>query len=50
QGMDISDIHLVGQWKAMCNLSTIWQRWGCATCNHMLQGTVILFAEKDYFD
>lgn len=48
--MDISDIHIVGQWRATCNLSTIWQRWGHAARDRMLQGTIILFAEKDYFD
>ncbi|KIK74314.1 hypothetical protein PAXRUDRAFT_20000 [Paxillus rubicundulus Ve08.2h10] len=29
-GMDVSDIVIVGQWRATCNLSTIWQRWGRA--------------------
>src|SRR5258705_4355704 len=48
--MDISNIHIVGQWRATCNLSTIWQRWGRAARDRNLQGTVVLFAEKDYFD
>ncbi|KAG2069962.1 hypothetical protein BDR04DRAFT_975831, partial [Suillus decipiens] len=49
-GMDIPDIMLVIQWRAMCKLSTLWQRWGCAARDRLLQGTVVLFAEKEYFD
>lgn len=48
--MDISDIRLVIQWRASCTLSTIWQRWGRAVRNRGMQGTAILFAEKEYFD
>jgi hypothetical protein len=48
--MDVPDVLLVIQWKATCKLSTLWQRWGCAVRDCKLQGTAILFAEKDYFD
>ena len=48
--MDISNIRIVAQWKATCSLSTIWQRWGHAARDRGLQGIVILFAEKEYFD
>ena len=48
--MDISDICLVIQWRASCTLSTIWQRWGRAVRDRGMQGTAILFAEKEYFD
>ena len=48
--MDILDIRLVIQWRASCSLSTIWQRWGRAVRNRDLQGTAILFTEKEYFD
>jgi len=48
--MDISNIRIVAQWKATCSLSTIWQHWGRAARDRGLQGTVILFAEKEYFD
>ncbi|KIJ12990.1 hypothetical protein PAXINDRAFT_14203 [Paxillus involutus ATCC 200175] len=49
-GMDVSDIVIVGQWRATCNLSTIWQQWGRAARDRGLPGHVVLFAEKDYFD
>ncbi|KIJ10932.1 hypothetical protein PAXINDRAFT_85280 [Paxillus involutus ATCC 200175] len=49
-GMDVSNIVIVGQWRATCNLSTIWQRWGRAARDRGLPGHVVLFAEKDYFD
>ncbi|KAG2100864.1 hypothetical protein BD769DRAFT_1312260, partial [Suillus cothurnatus] len=32
------------------SLSTLWQRFGRAVRNMSLEGTVILFAEKEYFD
>lgn len=50
QGMDISDIRLVIQWRASCTLPTLWQRWGRAARDQVLQGTAILFAEKEHFD
>ncbi|KAG2743118.1 P-loop containing nucleoside triphosphate hydrolase protein [Suillus brevipes Sb2] len=50
-GIDISDIRIVIQWRATwCSLSTIWQRFGRAVRNMSLEGTAILFAEKEYFD
>ncbi|KAG2743438.1 P-loop containing nucleoside triphosphate hydrolase protein, partial [Suillus brevipes Sb2] len=49
-GMDVPDILLVIQWRATCNLSTLWQRWGRAARDKQLQGTAILFAEKEHFD
>ena len=48
--MDISDIKLVIQWRATCKLTTLWQRFGRAARNKDLEGTAILFAEKDHFD
>ncbi|KAG1867739.1 hypothetical protein F4604DRAFT_1584971 [Suillus subluteus] len=51
QGIDISDICIVIQWRATwCSLATIWQRFGRAVRNISLEGTAILFAEKEYFD
>ncbi|KIK72348.1 hypothetical protein PAXRUDRAFT_180843, partial [Paxillus rubicundulus Ve08.2h10] len=49
-GMDVSDIKLIIQWCATCKLATLWQRFGHAVQNKELTGTVILFAEKDFFD
>ncbi|KAG2079381.1 P-loop containing nucleoside triphosphate hydrolase protein [Suillus cothurnatus] len=49
-GMDVPDIKIVVQWRATCKLSTLWQRWGHAARDRELQGTAILFAEKEHFD
>ncbi|KAG1766501.1 P-loop containing nucleoside triphosphate hydrolase protein [Suillus placidus] len=49
-GMDVPDIILVIQWRATCSLSTVWQRFGRAVRNRALQGTALLFAEKEHFD
>ncbi|KIJ19443.1 hypothetical protein PAXINDRAFT_50383, partial [Paxillus involutus ATCC 200175] len=50
QGMDVSDIKLILQWRATWKLAALWQRFGRVVCNKELTGTVILFAEKDFFD
>ncbi|KAG1905441.1 uncharacterized protein F5891DRAFT_976372 [Suillus fuscotomentosus] len=40
-----------GMWQATwCSLSTLWQCFGHAVRNMLLEGTAILFAEKEYFD
>ncbi|KAH7917043.1 P-loop containing nucleoside triphosphate hydrolase protein [Leucogyrophana mollusca] len=49
-GIDIPDIKLVIQWRATCSLATLWQRFGRAVRERLLEGTAILFAEKDLFD
>ncbi|KAH7917314.1 P-loop containing nucleoside triphosphate hydrolase protein [Leucogyrophana mollusca] len=49
-GVDISDVRIVIQWRAMCSLSTLWQRFGRAVRDMTLEGIAILFAEKDHFD
>ncbi|KIK21473.1 hypothetical protein PISMIDRAFT_82930, partial [Pisolithus microcarpus 441] len=49
-GMDVPDILMVIQWRATCNLATLWQRFGRAARDRRLTGTVILFAEKEYFN
>ncbi|KIJ12624.1 hypothetical protein PAXINDRAFT_34534, partial [Paxillus involutus ATCC 200175] len=49
-GMDVSDIKLILQWRTTCKLAMLWQRFGRAVRNKELTGTVILFAEKDFFD
>ncbi|KAG1846518.1 hypothetical protein C8R48DRAFT_565906, partial [Suillus tomentosus] len=50
KGMDVPDILLVIQWRATCKLSTLWQQWEHAARDRQLQGTAILFAEKEHFD
>jgi len=48
--MDVPDIALVVQWRATCNLSALWQRFGRAARNRELTGTALLFAEREHFD
>lgn len=48
--MDVPDIQLVLQWRATCKLSVLWQQFGHAVPDRSLQGTAILFAEKEFFD
>ncbi|KAG1888914.1 uncharacterized protein F5891DRAFT_966066 [Suillus fuscotomentosus] len=48
--MDVPDVALVVQWRASCKLSALWQRFGRAARDRLLEGTALLFAEKEYFD
>lgn len=48
--MVVPDVALVVQWRASCKLSALWQRFGRAARDRMLEGTALLFAEKEYFD
>ncbi|KAG2133181.1 uncharacterized protein EDB93DRAFT_1064018, partial [Suillus bovinus] len=49
QGMDVSDVTLVIQWRVSCKLSALWQWFGCAARDHAVEGIALLFAEKEYF-
>lgn len=44
--MDISDVKLVVQWKATCDLCALWQRFGRAGRGAGEQATAILLVEK----
>ena len=44
--MDIPDIQLVVQYKATCNLCTLWQRFGRAARGAEWEATAILIVEK----
>ena len=48
--MDLSDIKLVIQWKATCNLCTLWQWSGQAAQGTDQQAIVILLVEKEDTD
>jgi hypothetical protein len=48
--MDLPDIRIVVQWGATCSISTLWQRFGRCVRDPSLQGTAILFTEKENFD
>ncbi|KAF5381314.1 hypothetical protein D9615_008286 [Tricholomella constricta] len=45
-GMDLPDIKIVIQWKATCDLCTVWQRFGRVARGQGEQGTAILLVEK----
>ncbi|KIL57950.1 hypothetical protein M378DRAFT_188349 [Amanita muscaria Koide BX008] len=49
-GMDLPDIRIVVQWGATCSISTLWQRFGRCVRDPSLQGTAILFTEKENLD
>jgi hypothetical protein len=44
--MDLPDIKTIVQWKATCNLCTLWQCFGQAACGAGEEATAILFVEK----
>jgi superfamily II DNA helicase RecQ len=44
--MDLPDIKIVVQWKATCDLCTLWQRFGRAARGADQEATAILFVEK----
>lgn len=50
QGVDISDIEIVVQWRATCNLDTLWQRFGRAARGVGRSGIAIFLVEAKYFD
>ena len=47
QGMDVLDIEIIIQYKATCNLSTLWQRFGWVAHKQGMEATVILLVEKN---
>ncbi|KAK2464056.1 hypothetical protein APHAL10511_003926 [Amanita phalloides] len=49
-GMDLPDIRIIVQWGATCSISTLWQRFGQCVRDPNLQGTAILFTEKENLD
>ena len=44
--MDLPDVRIVIQWKATCDLCTLWQRFGRAARGADQEATAILFVEK----
>ena len=44
--MDLPDIKIVVQWKATCDLCTLWQRLGRVARGPGEVGTAILLVEK----
>ncbi|KAH6893859.1 P-loop containing nucleoside triphosphate hydrolase protein [Coprinopsis sp. MPI-PUGE-AT-0042] len=46
KGMDIPDIKIAVQWKATCDLCTLWQRFGRVARGEGVIGIAILLVEK----
>jgi superfamily II DNA helicase RecQ len=46
QGMDVGDVEIVVQYKATCDLCTLWQRFGRAARAPGIQGVGILLVER----
>ncbi|EPQ54869.1 P-loop containing nucleoside triphosphate hydrolase protein [Gloeophyllum trabeum ATCC 11539] len=49
-GLDLPDITLIVQWRATCDINTLWQRFGRAARSDGIVGTAVLFVEKGQFD
>ncbi|EJF56826.1 hypothetical protein DICSQDRAFT_35802, partial [Dichomitus squalens LYAD-421 SS1] len=50
QGVDITDIELVVQWRTTCDLNSLWQRFSRAARDPSRTGLAILFVEPRHFD
>lgn len=50
QGMDLPGIINIVQWRATCDMCDLWQRFGRAVRTPGLEGTGIMFVEKQHFD
>ncbi|KZP14844.1 P-loop containing nucleoside triphosphate hydrolase protein [Athelia psychrophila] len=49
-GVDLPDIELGIQWRASCDLCTLWQRFGRAARKQTMTGTALFLVESKYFD
>jgi superfamily II DNA or RNA helicase len=47
--MDLPDIELVVQWRASCNLMTLWQRLGRGARDRTYTATGVFLVEKEHF-
>ena len=50
QGIDLPNITLVIQWRASCDLCTLWQRFGRAARDFALNAIALFLVEPMYFD
>ncbi|KAJ6570683.1 P-loop containing nucleoside triphosphate hydrolase protein [Mycena sp. CBHHK59/15] len=49
-GIDLPDITLVIQWKASCDMCTLWQRFGRGARNPGCEAIALFLVEPMYFD
>ena len=50
QGLDLTGIQLVIQWKAPASINTLWQRFGWGARGEDDFAFAILISEKEHFD
>jgi superfamily II DNA/RNA helicase len=50
QGVDLPDVGLIIQWRATCDMCTLWQRFGRAARNHLLTANALFLVEAKHFD
>jgi superfamily II DNA/RNA helicase len=48
--MDLPDIEVVVQWRATCDMCTLWQRFGRAARDRALVGRALFLVEPKHFD
>ncbi|KAI0038956.1 P-loop containing nucleoside triphosphate hydrolase protein, partial [Auriscalpium vulgare] len=49
-GVDLPDVELVIQWRATCNLATLWQRFGRGARDLALTARALFLVEPKHFD
>ncbi|KAA1480151.1 hypothetical protein DENSPDRAFT_759362, partial [Dentipellis sp. KUC8613] len=49
-GVDLPDIDIVVQWRATCDMRTLWQRFGRAARDPTRTAKALLLAEPKWFD
>jgi hypothetical protein len=50
QGVDLPDIELIIQWRATCDMCTLWQRFSCAARDLKLTAKALFLVEPKHFD
>ncbi|EJF60696.1 hypothetical protein DICSQDRAFT_62436, partial [Dichomitus squalens LYAD-421 SS1] len=50
QGVDISDIEVIVQWRVTYPMNALWQRFGRAARGAGKEAIAVLLAEPKYFD
>ena len=50
KGVDLPDIELIIQWKATCNLCTLWQHFRRCAHKLSLTGRALFLVESKFFD
>ncbi|EDR02022.1 uncharacterized protein LACBIDRAFT_310214 [Laccaria bicolor S238N-H82] len=49
-GIDLPDISIVVQWRATCDMCTLWQCFSHAACDFSLNAIALFLVEPKHFD